>query len=344
MKVCRQCGETYTDRIDFCFQDGEVLQVQTLEPELSDLALDAPMPRAMRALQGGQANSYTRSATPVPRARRRSMFDRSQNEKDAPADEIIDAPAGTDAPNAPDAVNAAESTSDKSEFTSPVFATPASDTFEVGDFDKPPEPGDPDLEEVSALDPAPPRNATPTPVIERSPTLIPEEDTPQGDQIMPIGGSAEPEVAEPEVAEPDVVVEPEPAPPVLEEEIPEEELQAPPPVPTPAFVESEEELDAVAVAFDSEDEERGKSKLWMLIIPIIGIILIAIAGAAALGITGALLNTGESTDDNGEATIAGSNEAEANPDEELLPTEADPDDPNTEAAPSADAVADADPN
>lgn len=27
MKFCTQCGDTYTDPIEFCFQDGEVLRL-----------------------------------------------------------------------------------------------------------------------------------------------------------------------------------------------------------------------------------------------------------------------------------------------------------------------------
>lgn len=69
MKVCPQCGETYRPFVDFCFADGEVLTMEAVrrdEPEAD--AFDAPPPPKM--LQGTQGGGYTRSATPVPRARR----------------------------------------------------------------------------------------------------------------------------------------------------------------------------------------------------------------------------------------------------------------------------------
>lgn len=40
MKICPACSDTYSERIDFCFRDGAVLQ-------LAPSAMDAPMPRAM---------------------------------------------------------------------------------------------------------------------------------------------------------------------------------------------------------------------------------------------------------------------------------------------------------
>ncbi|MEZ4319092.1 MAG: PEGA domain-containing protein [Myxococcota bacterium] len=81
MKVCPLCGENYKPFVDFCFVDGEVLTleqavVEVPEPE----GFDAPPPPKM--LQGSQQSSgYTRSATPVPRARRpgRSLINRPES-------------------------------------------------------------------------------------------------------------------------------------------------------------------------------------------------------------------------------------------------------------------------
>lgn len=70
MKLCPHCGETYADFVDFCFGDGSVLTLEAVAsiPEEPD-SFDAPPPPKM--LQGSQQRaSYTRSATPVPRARR----------------------------------------------------------------------------------------------------------------------------------------------------------------------------------------------------------------------------------------------------------------------------------
>lgn len=69
MKVCPQCGENYRPFVDFCFADGEVLAMEAAEvvDPVAD-AFDAPPPPKM--LQGSQGGGYTRSATPVPRARR----------------------------------------------------------------------------------------------------------------------------------------------------------------------------------------------------------------------------------------------------------------------------------
>ncbi len=67
MKTCSVCGQTYSDRIDFCFSDGAVLtEVTALDSVEPGSAIDAPMPRAMGGLLDAR--------TPVPRSRRRSLI------------------------------------------------------------------------------------------------------------------------------------------------------------------------------------------------------------------------------------------------------------------------------
>lgn len=101
MKVCPQCGETYHSFVDFCFADGEVLTMEAVrQDEPEDDAFDAPPPPKM--LQGAQGGGYTRSATPVPRARRpgRSVLNQTDGggvytppvaeAPEPPADEIVD--------------------------------------------------------------------------------------------------------------------------------------------------------------------------------------------------------------------------------------------------------------
>jgi hypothetical protein len=62
MKTCPACSETYSERIDFCFNDGEVL---VLLPS----AMDAPMPRLMTAppVRGLPREAPRRTPPPEPR-------------------------------------------------------------------------------------------------------------------------------------------------------------------------------------------------------------------------------------------------------------------------------------
>lgn len=62
MKTCPACSETYSERIDFCFNDGEVL---VLLPS----AMDAPMPRLMTAppVRGLPREAPRRTLPPEPR-------------------------------------------------------------------------------------------------------------------------------------------------------------------------------------------------------------------------------------------------------------------------------------
>jgi len=116
MKVCPQCGENYQPFVDFCFVDGEVLTISepapaVVEPE----GFDAPPPPKM--LQGSQqSGGYTRSATPVPRARRpgRSLIGRPESSSgtytppvaDPAAVPDFDAPSPGQAPPPDDALRA----------------------------------------------------------------------------------------------------------------------------------------------------------------------------------------------------------------------------------------------
>ncbi|MCB9678497.1 MAG: PEGA domain-containing protein [Alphaproteobacteria bacterium] len=81
MKVCPLCGENYQPFVDFCFADGEVLAMEQVAAEVVEPeGFDAPPPPKM--LQGSQQNAgYTRSATPVPRARRpgRTLVNRPES-------------------------------------------------------------------------------------------------------------------------------------------------------------------------------------------------------------------------------------------------------------------------
>ncbi len=67
MKVCSSCKSTYSDWIDFCFEDGSVLAVHS-QAQPVDEAIDAPMPRHLRAQDAQE--------TPQPKAggRRRSLI------------------------------------------------------------------------------------------------------------------------------------------------------------------------------------------------------------------------------------------------------------------------------
>jgi len=65
MKVCHLCGDTYSDHVEFCFNDGEVLlaaDVPALDETLGAAELDPP-----HRLQGSQS-SWT-DGTPVPVSR-----------------------------------------------------------------------------------------------------------------------------------------------------------------------------------------------------------------------------------------------------------------------------------
>jgi hypothetical protein len=65
MKSCQACGNTFKDHVDFCFYDGEVLVAAGVAGE--QVAMEAPpLPR----IGGDASTAATRSATPVPKARR----------------------------------------------------------------------------------------------------------------------------------------------------------------------------------------------------------------------------------------------------------------------------------
>jgi hypothetical protein len=69
MKVCHLCGDTYTDHVEFCFNDGEVLAVA--EATGIPNALGAPAgedPPAPRQIQGAQGAWPDGTPVPVPRS------------------------------------------------------------------------------------------------------------------------------------------------------------------------------------------------------------------------------------------------------------------------------------
>jgi len=82
MKSCAKCGQTFLDHVEFCFYDGEVLVAADAAVD----GLDAPSPP--RRAQANQGSFPAKSATPVPRAQRRSLLGRNQQAASygAPAD------------------------------------------------------------------------------------------------------------------------------------------------------------------------------------------------------------------------------------------------------------------
>lgn len=88
MKVCEACGDSYRDHVEFCFNDGEVLVLAEAlgSRRTVELDLDAPpLPSRAHLAEGGapEATPATSanagpwpamSATPVPRANRRSLL------------------------------------------------------------------------------------------------------------------------------------------------------------------------------------------------------------------------------------------------------------------------------
>ena len=90
MKICGQCGQTFSDRIDFCFYDGEVLTLQE-SPGVDESAIDAPMPRAVAP----------GPATPGPVRRRRSLLGLRSPIPGVPAVAAEDAPPVPSAFDAP---------------------------------------------------------------------------------------------------------------------------------------------------------------------------------------------------------------------------------------------------
>ena len=57
MKACQLCGAEYSDRISYCFSDGEVLVAVKAAPATAQDPFDAPLPPNMRG---------TPAPTPVP--------------------------------------------------------------------------------------------------------------------------------------------------------------------------------------------------------------------------------------------------------------------------------------
>ncbi len=124
MKTCPACGETYSERIDFCFNDGEVLR-------LMPSAMDAPIPRLAAAsttheAQAGplaQATPHVSNpedapirpadAAAVPEPTRPPEFDG----EDAPP---VPAHAGEEAPPVPASVEVEPSVEDEVEAAAPV--------------------------------------------------------------------------------------------------------------------------------------------------------------------------------------------------------------------------------
>ena len=71
MRTCQQCGDTYTDRIDFCFNDGELLSTMDADKSdpILDPTLDAPLPQHLsKVIVDGFLPAL--SATPAPPPRR----------------------------------------------------------------------------------------------------------------------------------------------------------------------------------------------------------------------------------------------------------------------------------
>ena len=84
MKHCNACQATYSDRVDFCFNDGMVLVGQALATgAYGSSGLDLPLQRGLR--------SADTDAPAVPRARRRSLLG-GQREGPAASSVQIDAP------------------------------------------------------------------------------------------------------------------------------------------------------------------------------------------------------------------------------------------------------------
>lgn len=93
MKHCNVCQATYTDRVDFCFNDGAVLVAMALaHTNFASSGLDLPPMRSLRAAE---------SDAPMPRARRRSLLGGGQREAaPAPPDSPL---VPVEAPNQPEA-------------------------------------------------------------------------------------------------------------------------------------------------------------------------------------------------------------------------------------------------
>lgn len=69
MKICSACGATYTDRIDFCFNDGSILAARAVSG--ADTALDVPIPQH---LQSAAEPDDAPAADEPPVRRRRSLL------------------------------------------------------------------------------------------------------------------------------------------------------------------------------------------------------------------------------------------------------------------------------
>ena len=111
MKICSRCGSTYSDRIDFCFADGEVLKAADSAGMFGSAvdAIDAPMPRAlaaqsaMDALDAPDVGQLQAQLTPppAPRVQRAPVDTWPDPEPDAPSvAEQLDEPAPTPEPPA----------------------------------------------------------------------------------------------------------------------------------------------------------------------------------------------------------------------------------------------------
>ena len=143
MKTCMKCGETYSERIDYCFNDGEVL---VLLPS----AMDAPLPRNVASntsVARGPTSLVDDDPADAPMPRRVLMPSAVEPEMvDIQADEIFEAPApdpeGFDAP-----VRGAPTAADAPPL--PGAASPGGGFDPHAEALAPPDDPDPDSDEVA---------------------------------------------------------------------------------------------------------------------------------------------------------------------------------------------------
>lgn len=67
MKTCSRCGATYTDRIDFCFEDGSVLTVHEVAAIAAPGTVDPPPPGPLGDVADAPMPGRLRTPPPAPR-------------------------------------------------------------------------------------------------------------------------------------------------------------------------------------------------------------------------------------------------------------------------------------
>jgi hypothetical protein len=189
MKVCPLCGKSYHPFVDFCFADGEVLTVEETVSEVPEPeGFDAPPPPKM--LQGSQQSTgYTRSATPVPRARR-------------PGRTLVNRPDGSGGgvyspPAAPDEAPVAHAASPPAPVSASNLYADAEDeeVLEAPPMVDPAEPSGTDVEEVASYDPSfeSPEEPRPEPLLDQG---VPDDEEDDRAAAVPPRG-APPVTADP---------------------------------------------------------------------------------------------------------------------------------------------------